>query len=119
MNAPDIRPATKPFADRAKFPYGFRKSGDFSITEADLLTRYGNTLLALEQQQLTPQTLDETHFVEVMQGIQAAHTVLEKAWLKYVRLARGKRHFYTLHSSASNQPDFDEDFSADEYDVAG
>ena len=33
-----IRVSQKPFIDRQKFPYGFRKSGDFSIGEADILT---------------------------------------------------------------------------------
>ena len=48
MKTFDIRPAPKPFIDRVKFPYGFKKSGDFSIPEADLLTRYGKTLCDLE-----------------------------------------------------------------------
>ncbi|MEC8374138.1 MAG: DUF413 domain-containing protein, partial [Pseudomonadota bacterium] len=48
MKSLAIRLSPKPFIDRQKFPYGFRKSGDFSITEANLLTQFGKTLLALE-----------------------------------------------------------------------
>lgn len=113
-----IRDPQKVFTDRAKFPYGFRKSGDFSIAEADLLSKYGHSLLGLESGELTPETDDEVHFVEFTQGKAEAANGLEKTWNKYIRLARGKKHFYTLHSSASNQSDYDEDFSDEEFDVA-
>ncbi len=113
-----IRVPQKVFADRVKFPYGFRKSGDFSINEADLLSQYGHTLIALETGELTPENEDEAHFLQFIQGQAEASNSLEKAWRKYVSLARGKKHFYTLHSSASNQSDYDEDFSDEEFDVA-
>lgn len=118
MKAPDIRLPAKQFIDRQHFPYGFRKSGDFSISEADLLTKFGKTLLSLEASEITPETEDEKHFVAMIQGQVPPTSNLEKTWAKYVRLARGKRHFYTLHSSASNQSDFDEDYSDEEFDVA-
>ncbi|RDV24456.1 hypothetical protein DXV75_13600 [Alteromonas aestuariivivens] len=117
MKAPDIRVPVKPFIDRQHFPYGFRKSGDFSISEADLLTKYGKTLLALESGEMQPESDEESHFVDFIRGQHDAESNVEKAWAKYVRLARGKRHFYTLHSSASNQSDYDDDFD-DEFDVA-
>ncbi|GGW89859.1 DUF413 domain-containing protein [Alteromonas halophila] len=113
-----IRVPQKVFSDRVKFPYGFRKSGDFSIVEADLLSQFGHTLLALESGQLTPENDDEIHFVDFIHGQTEAGNSLEKAWQKYVRLARGKKHFYTLHSSASNQSEYDEDLSDEEFDVA-
>ena len=113
-----IRLSTKPYIDRQKFPYGFRKSGDFSITEADILTNYGRTLLGLESGELSPESEDESHFVSFIQGNVEPSNNLEKAGAKYVRLARGKKHFYTLHSSASNQSDYDDDFSDEEFDVA-
>ena len=118
MKSLAIRLSVKPFIDRLKFPYGFRKSGDFSITEADLLTKYGKTLLSLESGELSPESDDESHFVDFVNGKVPAENSVEKAWAKYVRLARGKKHFYTLHSSASNQSDFDEDYTDEEFDVA-
>lgn len=118
MKAPNIRTSAKPFIDRQHFPYGFHKSGDFSISEADLLTRFGKTLTALETGELTPQTSDEEAFLAFITNPREPISALEKAWVKYVRLARGKRHFYTLHSSASNQSEFDDDFVDDEFDVA-
>jgi uncharacterized protein YifE (UPF0438 family) len=118
MKSLAIRLSVKPFIDRRKFPYGFRKSGDFSITEADLLTRYGKTLLGLESGELSPESEDERHFVDFINGKAQAENSVEKAWVKYVRLARGKKHFYTLHSSASNQSDYDDDYTDEEFDVA-
>ena len=91
MKTPDIRVPQKPFIDRQHFPYGFKKSGDFSITEANLLSQYGKTLAGLESGELTPETADEAHFVAML---------------------------YTLHSTASNQSDYDDDYSDDEFDVA-
>ena len=118
MKTTDIRVPAKQFIDRQHFPYGFRKSGDFSISEADILTSYGKTLAGLESGELVPETAGEAHFVAVLKGEEAPATTLEKAWLKYVRLARGRKQFYTLHSSASNQSDFEDDYSDDEFDVA-
>lgn len=118
MNTFTIRKSQKPFIDRLKFPYGFRKSGDFSIGEADLLSTYGKTLVALEKGEFCAESVDEKHFIDFINGRVEAHNTLERTWAKYVRLARGKKHFYTLHSSASNQSDYDEDYSDDEFDVA-
>lgn len=118
MKTEAIRPSSKPFIDRQKFPYGFKKSGDFSISEANILSQYGYTLLALENGDLEPESADEHAFVAFIKGQQECTTPIARAWAKYVRLARGKKHFYTLHSSASNQSDYDDDYSDDAFDVA-
>ncbi|NVK54858.1 MAG: DUF413 domain-containing protein [Alteromonadaceae bacterium] len=118
MKTTDIRLPQKQFIDRQHFPYGFRKSGDFSITEADILSGYGKTLAALESGELVPENAEEQRFIEVLKGETPASSTLEKAWLKYIKLARNRKQFYTLHSSASNQSDFDEDYSDEEFDVA-
>lgn len=120
MKTPAIRVPKKPFIDRQHFPYGFRKSGDFSITEAEALSAYGKTLEELESGQLSPNSEDEAHFIAVLKGEQAPNSPLEKAWIKYVKLARGRKQFFTLHSSASNQSEYEDqdDYVDDEFDVA-
>ncbi|MBU2977161.1 DUF413 domain-containing protein [Alteromonas sp. C1M14] len=118
MNTFNIRLSNKPFTDRRKFPYGFRKSGDFSIPEADLLTKFGNSLVALEKGEMQAETSDEKHFIDFISGKVQASNGIEKAWQKYVHLARDKRHFYTLHSAASNQSEFDDDYDDESFDVA-
>lgn len=36
------------FYDNDRFPIGFRRCGEFTIAEAELLHNYGNSLIALE-----------------------------------------------------------------------
>lgn len=114
----NIRQGTKLFTDRVKFPYGFKKSGDFSISEAELLSYYGFTLFKLEQGEIKPETADEKHFLAVVKGKATATTLLEKTWLKYIRLSRHARPFHTLHGKAKNQSDFYEN-DVEDYDIAG
>jgi uncharacterized protein YifE (UPF0438 family) len=118
MKTTNIRLPAKQFIDRQHFPYGFRKSGDFSIAEADVLSIYGKTLADLESGQIAPDNEEEHHFIAVLKGEQQANSLFEKAWLKYIKLARNRKQFYTLHSSASNQSDYDDDYTDDEFDVA-
>ena len=118
MKATEIRVPQKQFIDRQHFPYGFRKSGDFSITEADILSAFGKTLAGLESGELQPENQEEQRFIDVLKGEQAPASSIEKAWLKYIKLARNRKQFYTLLSSASNLSDYDEDYSDDEFDVA-
>ncbi len=118
MKTTDIRVPQKQFIDRQHFPYGFRKSGDFSINEADILSGYGKTLAALESGEITPENAEEQRFIAVLKGQTPASSSIEKTWLKYIKLARNRKQFYTLHSSASNQSDFEEEFNDEEFDVA-
>jgi uncharacterized protein YifE (UPF0438 family) len=100
MNSYDISHSVRKFTDSKNFPRGFRKSGDFSIVEADLLTQIGNTLLALSEGSLQPVTDDEKRFVRVLNGELMPETSVEKVWMKYLRLTRSPRKFYTLNSSS-------------------
>ena len=83
-----------------------------------MLSTYGKTLEALEAGKLIPESDDESHFLAVLKGEQSCTNPIEKAWLKYVKLARGRKQFFTLHSSASNQSEFEDDYQDDEFDVA-
>lgn len=117
MQNTSIRKGNKVFWDRKQFPYGFKKSGDFSIAESDLLSAYGDTLFNLEFGSLLPETDDERHFVSVVRGESEAQTLLEKAWLKYVKLSRTRRSFYTMHSSRIHDSDGIEDVDFDGSDL--
>ncbi|WP_289028288.1 DUF413 domain-containing protein [uncultured Paraglaciecola sp.] len=114
MDTFNVRPGSKTYLDPLNFKYGFRKSGDFSITESEILSTYGHTLLALEMGEVTPETDAEIHFVQAVTGKLEADSKLEKTWIKYVRLSRTKRTFFTLYSSASKSKLLDND--AEEYD---
>ncbi|MCV2884105.1 DUF413 domain-containing protein [Aestuariibacter sp. AA17] len=117
-----VRLGRKSFQNRVRFPYGFKKSGDFSIEEASLLEQFGETLNALELEIIAPLSEDEKHFVEVMRNAAPAANKLEKTWEKYVRLTKQPKKFYTLHSSNKERvgADTDEDYAdySDESDFS-
>lgn len=94
----NIRVSSRTFTDTHRFPYGFKKSGDFSVSEANILSIYGNTLFNLEIGRLLASTQEEEQFIKCSKGLANAESAIEKAWMKYVKLARSKRHFYTMHS---------------------
>ncbi|MCF2947498.1 DUF413 domain-containing protein [Paraglaciecola aquimarina] len=117
MNTFNIRIGSKMYSDPVNFSRGFKKSGDFSIAESDILSIYGQSLLGLEMGELIPETAEEKQFVQVMMGKAQATTTVEKAWAKYVKLSRTKRNFFTLYSSASKSSLNDAD--NEEYDDSG
>ena len=73
----------KPFTDFRHYPYGFSRSGDFSIVESDALTRYGFLITGLLQGELVPVGPEEQRLLQVALGTQAPESVVEKAWMKY------------------------------------
>lgn len=108
MSQTEFRPGQKRFYDNKKFPRGFAKSGDFTITEEDLLSRFGNTMLQLETGELSPTNSEEERFLAVLCNEKAAETKLEKVWLKYIHLARDRKRFHTLNGRS--KPDNIDDY---------
>ncbi|SJL84338.1 DUF413 domain-containing protein [Vibrio palustris] len=103
-----FRQGKKHFYDNKKFSRGFAKSGDFTLAEENILTVYGETMLGLELGTLTAETQEEAQFINVLINPDLAKTKLEKVWIKYVRLARGRKSFHTLHGH--NKPDDASDY---------
>lgn len=101
MISTSIRQGNRVFLDTVHYAYGFKKSGDFTIPESEILSQFGHTLLALEMGEITPESAEEERFVQVILGKEVAESKIEKAWVKYVRLSRTKRNFFTLNSSSS------------------
>ncbi len=93
--------SSKPFYDDKSFPYGFKRSGDFTIKEAELLVQHGHAFIALEQGD-APVTEQEERFIQVINGKADATSAYEKTWLKYKKLCRG-RSFYGVSSKISPQ----------------
>lgn len=84
------------FYDDANFPRGFKRTGDFTIAEADLLTNVGCRLFALEQEISKPENQVEESFVKMCQMNHEGKTEVEILWQKYKRLT-GRRPFYSLN----------------------
>ena len=85
----------KRFYDDTNFPKGFKRSGDFTSKEAELLELHGHAMKNLAEGKTLPVTADEAQFVEVIKGNIAPSSLLEQIWLKYRKLARGKP-FYAV-----------------------
>ncbi|KLN64953.1 MULTISPECIES: DUF413 domain-containing protein [Vibrio] len=117
MSDTQFRHGKKRFYDNAKFPRGFAKSGDFTIGEEDILTLYGDTMLGLESGALQPENAEEKHFVKVLINPGKAKSKLERVWLKYVQLARGRKRFHTLNGRNRIDTNSIEDYS-DEVSLA-
>ena len=119
MSDTEFRHGQKRFYDNTKFPRGFAKSGDFTLAEEEILSLYGDTMLGLENGDLSPENAEEKHFVKVIENPGKAKTKLERVWLKYVQLARGRKRFHTLNGRSKpdgNVEDYADDVSLVEED---
>ncbi|CAH0529595.1 DUF413 domain-containing protein [Vibrio hippocampi] len=114
-----FRHGKKRFYDANKFPRGFAKSGDFTLVEENILTTFGETMLALECGQIAPENAEEKHFTKVLLNPSKAKSKLEHTWLKYIRLARGRKAFHTLNSKSKfyDNPTKDYEYDAENDDV--
>lgn len=120
MNNINIRLSNKVFTDIKRFPYGFRKSGDFSISDANILSSYGHILQALEQGQIEPISREEKHFLKMSKGLANPQTAVERAWRKYIQLSCSRKNFFTLNSSSIAPPaanDDSEDYISDDLEI--
>ena len=84
----------KAFSDNRHYPYGLERSGDFSIREAELLRRLGETFRRLEVGEHQAVNEVEEQFLKMIRGEKEASTDCEKLWLKYrarVKANRGRR----------------------------
>lgn len=96
--------AKKRFFDDVNFPKGFKRCGDFTNKEAELLEQYGQVLNDLATGKQLPCCADEAQFVEVAKGNINPSSLLEQIWVKYCRLAKGKPFYAvvgTVHLPAS------------------
>ncbi|RUO63507.1 DUF413 domain-containing protein [Pseudidiomarina insulisalsae] len=81
----------KAFNDFKNYPYGFARSGDFSIRESDLLQQHGSLIAALINGEIEPMSAEEQSLLAVARGEKAAESAVEKAWSKYqARINRPK-----------------------------
>lgn len=102
MDNINIRVGTTLFTNVNRFPYGFKRSGDFSIDEATILSVHGHILHSLALNILEPESKEEEHFVLVFNGPTAAVTPAERVWAKYTKLTCTKKNFFTLNTAGCN-----------------
>ncbi|MAY43543.1 MULTISPECIES: DUF413 domain-containing protein [unclassified Neptuniibacter] len=73
----------KRFEDKVHFPYGFLKSGEFTIEQAGLLDLKGNAYQELATGLRKPRGEAEREFVAFCSGKKQAETVHERLWQRY------------------------------------
>ena len=71
------------FSDPKNYPYGFSRSGDFSITESKALAQYGCLVAALLDGQIESGCEEDAGLMESAYGRKDPQTAAEKAWVKY------------------------------------
>jgi len=71
------------FSDAKNYPYGFSRSGDFSISESKALSEYGSLIAALVDGQIQPETSEEDKLLAAAFGKKEPEGAAEKAWVKY------------------------------------
>lgn len=87
------------FYDDTNFPYGLRRSGDFTRLQSDILEQYGVALKALCDGERDAVTAEELRFIKVCEGMQEAETDIEKSWISYLT-ALNRRSEYISYCAA-------------------
>ncbi|MGB3724884.1 MAG: DUF413 domain-containing protein [Glaciecola sp.] len=93
------------FSDPKNYPYGFSRSGDFSISESKALVSEGALIAALVDGLIAPETQDDHDIVAVAHGSIEPKTTAHRAWLKYQkRINRPKTgSIYGTKKSTNNE----------------
>ncbi|MCM2678455.1 DUF413 domain-containing protein [Echinimonas agarilytica] len=102
------------FQDLKNYPYGFSRSGDFSIKESQVLESNGRKMAAFADGLVQPQDNEETRLVQVIRGEVPAETLLERVWMKYQNRIN-RPHVSALSSkSVSTDSDVDDSVTIDD-----
>lgn len=107
------------FSDAKNYPYGFSRSGDFSISESKALSQYGCLIAALVDGQIQPETVEDNNLFAAAFGKKEPEGVAEKAWVKYQkRINRPKLgSVYGNHRPAVVDSEDDDTIEQDDVEV--
>ncbi|MDC2890094.1 DUF413 domain-containing protein [Psychrosphaera algicola] len=100
------------FYDDKNFPKGFKRSGDFTIAESEILSSLGSRLAQLKQKKVAAETDAEKHFLEMCEHNLLPESVVERVWAKYENIITTGKPKYTLTAKAEDvedDPDIDDD----------
>lgn len=88
--------SNKRFFDDEHFPYGFDRSGEFTSSQAQLLTSHGRAYKALAIGAQNPVTQEEEAFVEFCRGLKEAESLHEKTWKKYMETCNRVLEYHSI-----------------------
>lgn len=100
------------FYDAVNFPHGFRRSGEFTLAESDILSRCGYTIKQLINRKLEPENEAQQRIIQVAEGEVEALSSVEKAWSKY--LSKTVKKASVKRCSLSDMV-ADTDYSSDDF----
>lgn len=106
------------FSDPKNYPYGFSRSGDFSIAESKALSAYGCYFAALVDGELKPANDEDIVFLDVVHGDKEPQDTAQRAWIKYQkRINRPKAaSIYGSKPSQNNSQEQDDELAIDDVD---
>lgn len=102
-----------PYNDRKHFPYGFHRSGEFTIAQADIIVNYGKILSQLEQGNKNAETIEEKNFVAVCKGEKVPESPIESTWYKYRSLLNKKHNVSPFGSNYKPEIEVEDDDDVD------
>ncbi len=88
--------SNRKFYDDQNFPYGFNRSGDFTLSQAERLQAYGHAYQELASAKRQPQTTEEQDFVRFCLGDKQPETEHERTWNKYISLINRPRQYHSV-----------------------
>jgi uncharacterized protein YifE (UPF0438 family) len=71
------------FSDPKNYPYGFSRSGDFSISESNALVEYGCYIAALVDGHILAQSSEDITMLAAVHGDIEPISPAQRAWIKY------------------------------------
>jgi uncharacterized protein YifE (UPF0438 family) len=110
---------TRQFSDLANYPYGFSRSGDFSISESNALSEYGLLITALIDGTYTATSQEDKDLLDVALGKKAAdnNNVVERAWDKYQKRIHRRKHINIYGSNKVSDEEETESSAIIEEDI--
>lgn len=94
----------KRFNDFQHFPRGIRRSGQFTVSEANILEQCGQAMLELYQGKRTPADDVEQAFLTSVLANDNGANPHAKVWFKYLKVI-GPRRVHRLCTSGGNAAD--------------
>jgi len=119
---------SKRYYDDVRFPYGFKRSGLFTIAESECLETKGAYFKALQEGIVSDLDEEDIRTIKVLRGELDAKSFEEKTWLKYSMAPkksqiwlcdREKKQLEAQYASEDEDDitvDFDDALDDDEFD---
>ena len=109
---------TRQYTDPVNYPYGFSRSGDFSISESKALSEYGLFICAMLDGSYIPETQEDKDILASITGKKPINSVIERAWDKYQKRINRQKHISIYGSNkVANEDDVDNSTIDEEIDI--